>query len=277
MDSHHVYNPEQLPWPELNAPDLERLRAIPFWQEVLTTERAAGAKVDAYAATVSDPLVREAIVLQGVEETRHARMLECMIAHYGISIGNPAPIDLPSAPERTFIDFGYGECVDAFLGFGVFTIARHAQFLPEAMFAIFDRLMEEETRHIVFFVNWVAYLQVHRGRGMQPLRALHALWYYGRALYRLGRTVRRGVHHNGEDFSATQASVFLEGFNTTTFLAECVRENARRMSSFDPRLLQPRFLPTLTRVALSGVTLLPNWQRQSRRKEQSETGPRAQV
>ena len=262
MESHRAYEPERLPWPDLEGPDLERLRAIPFWEEVLNTERAAGAKVNAYAATVSDPLLREAIAVEGVEETRHAKLLEVMMTHYNIPIGTQTPDPLPERSEKAFIDFGYGECLDAFLGFGVFKIARQAEFLPDAMFSIFDLLMEEETRHIVFFVNWVAYLQVSRGRGAQFLRALHSWWYYGRALQRLVRTVRRGVHHNGEDFSATQANVFLEGLSMTTMLTACMSENARRMGSFDGRLLQPRFLPTLTRIALSGVRLWPK--RQSR-------------
>ena len=41
--------------------------------------------------------------------------------------------------ETAFKDFGFGECVDSFLGFGVFKIARQSGFLPEAMFEIFDR------------------------------------------------------------------------------------------------------------------------------------------
>jgi hypothetical protein len=267
MESHRTYEPERLPWPDLKGRDLQRLRAMPFWEEILNTERAAGAKVNAYAATVSDPLLRDAITLQGVEETRHAKLLEVMIAYYNIPVGTQTPAPLLAKNEKAFIDFGYGECLDAFLGFGVFKLARQAEFLPDAMFSIFDLLMEEETRHIVFFVNWVAYLQVSRGHGTPLLRALHSLWYYGRALQRLVRTIRRGVHHNGQDFSATQANVFLGGLSMTTMLTECVSENARRMSSFDGRLLQPRFLPALTHIALSGMQWLPK--RQNLRENRS--------
>ena len=64
--SHDRFDPEALPWPELDEAALERLRAMPFWQEVLHTERRAGAIVEAFAATIDDPLVREAVMLQGV-------------------------------------------------------------------------------------------------------------------------------------------------------------------------------------------------------------------
>src|SRR5215468_9443069 len=70
--SHCRFDPERLAWPDLDAAALERLRGIPFWQEVLYTERRAGAIVAAYAATIADPLVREAVTLQGLEEARHA-------------------------------------------------------------------------------------------------------------------------------------------------------------------------------------------------------------
>lgn len=218
IDSHKQYEPDQLPWPDLDGPDLERLRAVPFWEEVLHTERAAGAKVEAYAATIHDPLLREAVALQGIEESRHARLLQFMIQHYGIK-ATEQPLDkLPADIETTFINFGYGECVDAFLGFGVFKIARQSGFLPEPMFVIFDRLMHEETQHIVFFINWMAHREVSRGRGAAGLRAATSLWFYSKAIRRLLGTVRRGADSNGQDFSATQASVFLDGFSAKTFL-----------------------------------------------------------
>jgi len=223
----------------------------------LHTERRAGAIVDAFAGTVSDPLVREAIEVEAIEEARHARLIEVMIERYGISAALH-PLE-PIGADRyvAFTDFGFGECLDSFLGFGVFQIARGASFLPESMFAIFDMLMIEETRHIVFFINWMAWQEVQRGRGMPWLRGAIALWYYGRAIGRLLGTVRRGRGLNdGKDFSATQAGVFLDGFNFRRFVEACCAENARRMAEFAPDLLQPRFLPALAETALSGLRLI---------------------
>jgi hypothetical protein len=156
IDSHQQFDPENLPWPELDDAALERIRAVPFWQEVLHTERRAGAIVAAYAATIADPLAREAVELQGVEEERHARLLGGMIRRYGLA-AEEREIE-PTGPDlyTAFADFGYGECLDSFLGFGVFKIARQAGFLPDPLFRIFDTLMLEETRHIVFFINWMA-------------------------------------------------------------------------------------------------------------------------
>jgi len=149
--------------------------------------------------------------------------------------------------------------VDAFLGFGLFKIAQQSKFLPEAMFNIFDLLLHEELRHIVFFVNWVAYLQASRGRGGKVFRSAHSLWYYGRAVQRLLGTVGRSADNRGQDFSATEASVFMDGFTLEMFLANCLEENARRMSVFDPKLLQPQLLPGLATVALSTLKRLPKW------------------
>jgi len=254
--SHCRFDPATLAWPDLDAAELGRLRAIPFWQEVLYTERRAGAIVAAYAATIGDPLVREAVTLQGFEEARHAELLRLMIQHYGIA-AEERPPDPPSGDLfRAFADFGYGECLDAFLGFGVFKIARRAGFLPDAMFEIFETLIHEETRHIVFFINWMAWQQVARGRGASWLRGTAAARYYARAIGRLLQTVRRGRDANdGRDFSATQASVFLDGFTLRGFVEECRAEHARRMRGFDPALLQPHFLPRLAGIALAGLRL----------------------
>jgi hypothetical protein len=219
---------------------------------VLYTERRAGAIVAAYGQTIGDPLVREAVMLQGYEEARHAELLRQMIGRYGVA-ADARPPDPPRGNlHRAFADFGYGECLDAFLGFGVFKIARRANFLPEAMFDIFETLIHEETRHIVFFINWMAWQQVIGGRGAPMLRGATAAHYYARAIGRLLGTVWRGRGANdGKDFSATQASVFLEGFTFRGFVEECRAEHARRMAEFDPELLQPRFLPNLAGIMLA--------------------------
>jgi hypothetical protein len=254
--SHRLYRPESLAWPDLDADAQERLRAIPFWSEVLFTERRAGAIVDAYAATIADPLVREAVALQGFEEARHADFLRLMIRRYGIA-AEERPLDPPRRNlYRAFADFGYGECVDSFLGFGVFLIARRSGFLPDAMFELFDTLLHEETRHIVFFINWMAWHQASSGRVGPWWRGAAAARYYGRAIGRLLLTIRRGRGANdGRDFSATQAGVFLDGFTLRGFVEACCAEHARRMADFDPMLLRPRFLPWTGGIALALLRL----------------------
>jgi hypothetical protein len=224
---------------------------------VLYTERRAGAIVAAYSATITDPLVREAVALQGLEESRHAELLRVMIRRYGIA-AEERPLDEPISADlwHAFANFGYGECLDSFLGFGVFEIARRSGFLPEPLFEIFDMLMREETRHIVFFVNWMAWEQAVRGHGAGWQRAITATVYYCRAISRLLDTIRRGRQANdGRDFSATQASVFLDAFTFRGFVEECYAEHERRMSEFGPDLLRPRFLPTVARVALAALRL----------------------
>lgn len=250
------YDPETLPWPELDEAALTRLRAVPFWEEVLHTELRAGAIVKAFTETIDDPVLKDAVALQGFEESRHADLIRVMIRRYGIDVTEHPLAPLPADIETAFKDFGFGECVDSFLGFGVFKIAQQSGFLPDSMFAIFDRLMYEETRHIVFFVNWMAYRQAQRGRLGRLMRPFAALRYYARAFRRVIATARRGADANGgKDFTATQAGVFLDGFTFRRFLEDCYSENARRMSTFDLGLLRPGFLPALADVALASLRL----------------------
>jgi hypothetical protein len=69
---------------------------------------------------------------------------------------------------------------DSFLGFGAFKTTRQSEFLPEG----------------VFFINYMAWRAVQRGRGAAPLRALTSAWHYGRTLSRLLGMVRRGRNAN---------------------------------------------------------------------------------
>jgi hypothetical protein len=264
IETYQDYDPETLPWPELDAESLDRLRAVPFWQEVYHTERRAGAIVNAFLPHVTDPVVREAIALQGVEETRHANLIRVMIERYGIDAAAQPMEAFPEDLETAFIDFGFGECLDAFLGFGAFKTARQSEFLPPSMFDIFDVLMFEETRHIVFFINYMAWREKQRGH-FAVTRNLKSAWFYGRAASRLFGMVRRGQNANdGKDFAVTQANFFLDGFSFGQFVEDCYRENARRMRAFDPDLLQPRLLPSVAGLALRGFRL---W---DRRRQQTQ-------
>ncbi|MGH8117987.1 MAG: ferritin-like domain-containing protein [Rhodanobacteraceae bacterium] len=253
MDTHLQYTPETLPWPTLDETELTRLRGVPFWQEVYHTERRAGAIVDAYTPCVPDPVVREAIALQALEEHRHADLIRVMIERYGLNAAAQPIEALSNDLETAFIDFGFGECLDSFLGFGAFKFARKSAFLPAGMFDIFETLMFEETRHIVFFINFMAWREKQRGLG-RVRRAVKSVRFYARAGKRLTGMVKRGQQPNdGKDFAVMQAGMFLEGFSFRGFLEGCYQENARRMQAFDPDLMQPRFLPAVAGLALRGM------------------------
>jgi hypothetical protein len=90
IDTHNPFEPAALPWPELDATSVAKLRSLPFWDEAIRTERRTGAKVAAYAALETPPLLREAVALQGYEETRHAALLDTLMRRYDIS-ADPGP------------------------------------------------------------------------------------------------------------------------------------------------------------------------------------------
>jgi hypothetical protein len=256
-ETHLNYEPETLPWPELDDVSLARLREIPFWQQALLTEKSAGVMVSQFAETIEDSTLRSAIALQGKEEHRHGRLIEFLIKHYQIEVNEPEILP-PSRPiETEFTDFGYEECLDSFFAFGMFGIAHQANYLPEPIFRIFDPILDEEARHIVFFVNWITYLQIQRGKGLTPLRGFHALWHYSKALWKLGEIFGDSGQNDEKAFIATGASSFMDNLTPELFLATCLGENSKRMSRFDPELLQPMLMPRISLFALRFLKLLP--------------------
>jgi hypothetical protein len=162
FDTFDPYKPAVIPWPQLDPDALARLTGLPFWQMAVETEHEAGGRMRAAAEASADPLIREAIALNAFEENRHKDVLENMIRFYGIEIApDLAPFRLPD-PEWAFLQTGYGEAFDSFFAFGLFRIAQDSGYFPPALVEVFEPVIQEEARHILFFANWIAYMQVNR-------------------------------------------------------------------------------------------------------------------
>jgi hypothetical protein len=250
VDTHHAYDPDELRWPELDASAVARLRALPFWGVAIGSERTAAARVRAMADVEPDPVMREAIAMQAYEEERHARLLEQLLNHYDI----PFPDDRaakPRDPEWGFLRMGYGECFDSFFAFGLFKVAGDTGFFAPPLVEVFDGVMQEEARHILFFSNWAA----HRGH---ELSFVQRPWFLvrriaGVALQAIGRVktaLQLRETDASDDFTMQVpdeigADVTLVGLART-----CMRENTRRLDAYDPRLLRPKIVPTLVGLAL---------------------------
>ena len=257
MESHRAYDPQELPWPQLDDTSLARLRAIPIWTLALEVELGAGRMLSAFAKTEADPLVRQALELQAYEEDRHGRILQCMIERYGLLVIPNVAKQEPT--RRAFINFGYNECVDSFAGFGIFRLARDARILPEALTSLFARVLLEEARHIVFFVNWIAWDRWRRGLRAPVLQMVPVFFGYGGAIW---RRIKAGAEMQHDKGSAETSGLFGDAFKNlspATFIRVCIDENARYMASFDSRLLRPRVIPTLARIALTIVLAIERW------------------
>jgi hypothetical protein len=268
IDSHRPYEPADMPWPELDELSLARLRAIPIWTTALEVEIGAGVMLARFAESEPDPLVRKALALQGYEEDRHGRILQHMIDKYGLTAKPQVVHREPSRKE--FLDFGYNECVDSFAGFGIFRLARDARVLPESLTSLFSRVIAEEARHIVFFVNWVAWDRFRRGLRGFVMQAPAALLGYAGAI---GRRIEGGREMAGAQPQAEPGSGSMElfadamkGLTPTGFIRACVDENERYMAAFDPRLIRPRVIPALGRFGLTIFETL-DWLRAAFRKE----------
>jgi hypothetical protein len=215
--------------------------------------------VTAYAKTVTDPLIREALAMQGVEETRHGELLAEMLKRYDVPVDAKALPPL-RATEREFIDFGYEECIDSFFGFGIFGLARKIQLFVPELTDIFEIVLLEEARHVTFFVNWIAYERIRRGRGAAPIQAASTMLGYARAVRRIVTTFAPsadGPKVQGAGFGAEGVFAIFSDVTWRSFLASCVSENNMYMSAMPAGLLTPTFLPNLAKAALA----LPSFRR----------------
>jgi hypothetical protein len=267
LDTHNPYRPSIVDWPALDAAARDRLVSLPIWDIAMQTEGNATLRVLSYARTVADPLLREAIEVDGFEETRHKQVLSNLVAAYGIRLA-PEPAYLPPRdPEWAFLLAGFCECVDTFFAFGLFALARRSGFFPPELVDTFEPVVQEEGRHIIFFVNWVAW---HRrnlpvwGRILFTAKIVSAWAFliWERIGFAQGLDEGRGAARGLDDGRDSPPSCNLQDNNfvftgsrmidsgnvsAAAVIDICLSEHERRFAGYDARLLRPRLMPRLMR------------------------------
>ena len=247
--THQPYQVASLRWPALDPASRERLRSLPFWDEAVATERLTAAKVQAQTALETDPLIRRAVALQGAEEKRHSQLLDSLLRAYDIQPAGTGALVRPVAVgadiEWAFMRAGYGECFDSFFAFGLFAVAKDSGFFPAALIERFEPVIQEEARHILFFVNWLAYRRIQLGWWQQPVHLGRRLTALTVQAWRRLRTAR-GM--DDEHFTIRGHEAIDLDISPRGFLGLCLRENERRLGVYDRRLLRPRLVPTLARA-----------------------------
>jgi hypothetical protein len=250
LDTHVQYVPEAIRWPPLTGEALAKLAGLPFWSEAVATEHVTSRTVAAASALESDLQIRKAIELQGFEEQRHARLLAALTTHYRIAVDQPAPF-VPRSLEHDFLFAGFGECFDSFFAFGLFALARESGYFAPELVAIFEPVVQEEARHILFFVNWVKYRRSQLPLSRRPLFRLRCAWILLRHVasrVRTARTIGKGGA-TADNFTLSAHQNLGAGITLHKLLEVCLRENERRMAEYDPRLRRPRLVPSLARLA----------------------------
>ena len=253
LDTYNPYRPAIMDWPALSEAELARLAGLPFWDTAVAIEDRAALRMGWQADNIEDPLIREALKLNAAEERRHKEVLGHMLAFYGIALPLQPTHVKPSDPEFGFLRTGYGECINSFFAFGLFALAEKSGFFPAALVAVFEPVVQEETRHILFFANYLAWRRA-QSRGLARLRfemiALAALADQVFARLATAVAVRRRRRRMRSNFLTSGVGAVSGRLDLPGFLALCLSENDRRMAGYDGRLLRPAMMPALVRMVL---------------------------
>jgi hypothetical protein len=255
IDTHNPYRPSIVDWPILEPEARDRLVSLPIWDIAMQTEGNASLRVLSYAETIKDPLLRGAVEIDGFEETRHKQVLSNLVQAYGISLAPEPEYLRPRHPEWAFLLAGFCECVDTFFAFGLFALAKRSGFFPPALVDTFEPVVQEEGRHILFFVNWVAW---HR-RNLPPWRrvlfvakilSVWAFLIWERIGFALdgarGVQAGTGAPDNNFVFTGSKAIGGID-MSAAALVGVCLSEHEQRFAGYDARLLRPTVVPYLMR------------------------------
>ncbi|HWD59373.1 MAG TPA: ferritin-like domain-containing protein [Stellaceae bacterium] len=255
LETHNPYKPAVIDWPKLDEVSRGRLTSLPIWNIAVQTEGRARMRAATYAEAIDDPLLRQAIALDGFEEGRHKEVLSKLAGAYGIALEPEPEYRRPCHPEWAWMTLGFSECIDSFFAFGLFAVARQSEFFPPELVETFEPVIQEEARHILFFVNWAAWHYRNLAWWKKPWwwARMVAVWM-GLVRERIGiaKSVGAGKDEKPQDnnFTVTGSKAIADvNLPIAALIDICLAENDRRMAGYDRRLLRPRMVPRLMRVA----------------------------
>lgn len=258
-ETFNPYKPSIIAWPDLDPETLKKVTSLPIWDIAVHTEGRARLRMAAYAELLSDPDLQDAIARNAWEEDRHKTVLADMVKHYGIKLGIEPPYEMPKDAEWTYLVTGFSECWDSFFAFGLFETAKDSGLFPTELTEVFEPVMQEETRHILLFANWIAYHRKHLSpfaRLKFEIRILGVLFYLFYERLSLVRTFDEDGEEHTEDFNFTvrgAESVTHKKFDFIAFMKLCLYENKRRFAGYDQRLLRPKLAPWAAKRAIEAV------------------------
>ena len=176
-----------------------------------------------------------------------------MVQSYGIELVPESEYKRPRDPEFAFMRTGYSECIDSFFGFGLFDVAKRSGFFPPELVETFEPVMREEGRHILFFVNWVAWHRRTMPWWRRPWFELKVIAVWAFLIWER-IDMAKGM---GDNSKAQENNFTLNGskelgveISFAELAAICLAENDRRLAPYDARLIRPRFVPGAMRLAL---------------------------
>jgi hypothetical protein len=251
LETYNPYKPAVLDWPELAPDTLARITSLPIWDIAVQTEIKASMRIEAFAATVKNPALRNALLHMAGEEARHRDVLSRLVAAYDIPM-QPEPVyALPRDAEWGFMVTGYSECIDSFFAYGLFEMARRSGYFPPELVNTFEPVVQEEGRHILFFTNWIAWHKAAMPLWRRPYFALKTAAVWAFLIWeRIG--IARGVDGlEGADpnFTINGSKALADEMDPGTLIDICLSEDKKRMAGYDSRLLRPTTMPKLARIA----------------------------
>ncbi|MGZ2746620.1 ferritin-like domain-containing protein [Burkholderia stagnalis] len=252
LDTHNPYKPAVIDWPPLEPEALARLTSLPIWDIAVQTEGRASIRVATFASTVREPLLRQALDMDGGEEARHKVVLSKLVEAYGIELAPEPAYPAPKNAEWAWMVTGFSECIDSFFAFGLFRTTQRSGYFPPELVDTFEPVIQEEGRHILFFVNWYAWYWRNLTWWRRPaffakVAAVWALLIWERVGIARGIDAE-GVAHDANFPTAGTATVS-DALVPRELIELCLAENGRRMAGYDKRLLRPRFVPRMARLA----------------------------
>jgi hypothetical protein len=117
---------------------------------------------------------------------------------------------------------------------------------------IFEPVIQEEARHILFFVNWLRHRRAQLPWWRRVAFRARCGWIIVEHVVSRVKTARalggENASASADNFTLSAHQNVAESVTLRGLLETCLSENERRLSAYDTRLVRPRLVPAIARV-----------------------------
>lgn len=245
-----------LTFPALDELTQKRLAELQFWPSIYGQLHRASVIAQSLSQSAQGSLLQGAITQLAQDNLAIAAAVKTFCQERHLTDSNFTKTSVSSPSKSDFKAICHQNNMGLLWMSGLYELAIQEDYLQADILAILDQILMLQARHILFFLNWLAFEShvkqkpEYELKGLLSFLPLKGLWF------ETFKKLNRSEYDDTLPIDPDESDYFLGKYGYSDFVQACESNYLARFTGYDERLVQPR---TLLQAAKSVRTLLGFW------------------